>query len=241
MTKASFSFLSPLLTDLTRRAAFIGRASEVPTSTDKEETLSLLRPTHQAAADALGFKQTHLAEQVHGVDLAIVEKSSPLMTPGVDGLLTSKADCLLGIHVADCGALYLADSRTGALGLLHSGKKGTEGNILGSAILKMGDHFGTSPADLTVVLAPCIRPPHYEIDFAATIREQALAAGILASNYHDEGLCTASHLDQFYSYRIEKGNTGRMLALLGTISGEVCSSQGPLKHSSFPVQISNLP
>ena len=128
MTKASFSFLSPLLTDLTRRAAFIGRASEVPTSTDKEETLSLLRPTHQAAADALGFKQTHLAEQVHGVDLAIVGKSSPLMTPGVDGLLTSKADCLLGIHVADCGALYLADSRTGALGLLHSGKKGTEGN-----------------------------------------------------------------------------------------------------------------
>jgi copper oxidase (laccase) domain-containing protein len=217
MTKASFSFLSPLLSDPTRRAAFIGRVSESPTSTDKEETLSFLRPTHLAAANALGFKHTHHAEQIHGVDLAVVEKSSPLMTPGVDGLLTNEADCLLGIHVADCGALYLVDSRTGAMGLLHSGKKGTEGNILGNAILKMGDHFGTSPADLTVVLGPCIRPPHYEIDFAATIREQALAAGIPASQYHDEGLCTASNLDQFYSYRIEKGNTGRMLALLGAV------------------------
>ena len=32
---------------------------------------------------------------------------------------------------------------------------------------------------------------------------------------HDDGECTACDLEQFYSYRMEKGRTGRMLALLG--------------------------
>ena len=77
--------------------------------------------------------------------------------------------------------------------------------------------FGSDPRDLTAVLGPCIRPPHYEIDFASQIRDQALAAGVPENQYFDSGLCTASDLSRFYSYRIEKGNTGRHLALLGRL------------------------
>ncbi len=216
MTKASF-FLSPLLEDGSIRADFVERVPEIPTSTDKEETLARLQPTHEAAAKELEFTETYLAEQVHGSELKIIKKGSPLMTKDVDGLLTAEPDCLLGIHVADCGALYLVDSESGALGLLHSGKKGTEQNILGRAISRMGEEFGTRAENLTVLLGPCIRPPHYEIDFAATIREQALTAGVPPAQYHDDGLCTASDLGRFYSYRIEKGDTGRMLALLGRL------------------------
>ena len=32
---------------------------------------------------------------------------------------------------------------------------------------------------------------------------------------HDSGVCTACDLDRYYSYRAEKGKTGRMLALFG--------------------------
>jgi len=135
----------------------------------------------------------------------------------VDALITDTPGLLLGIHVADCGALYLFDQRTKALGLLHSGKKGSEQNITGKTIQAMSAHFGSVPADLIAVLAPCIRPPHYEVDFAQMIRSQALHAGILENHYHDCGLCTASDLSRFYSYRREKGNTGRLLALLGRL------------------------
>ena len=31
----------------------------------------------------------------------------------------------------------------------------------------------------------------------------------------DTGFCTACDVDSYYSYRAEKGRTGRMLALLG--------------------------
>ncbi|MFT5470790.1 MAG: copper oxidase (laccase) domain-containing protein, partial [Verrucomicrobiales bacterium] len=62
---------------------------------------------------------------------------------------------------------------------------------------------------------PCIRPPAYEIDFAAQIRLDCLAAGIPDSQFHDDGQCTSRDLEKYYSYRVEKGKTGRMLALIG--------------------------
>jgi copper oxidase (laccase) domain-containing protein len=62
------------------------------------------------------------------------------------------------------------------------------------------------------VVSPCIRPPDYDIDFAAIIRQQANELGI--ANFHDSCQNTATDLEMHYSYRIEKGQTGRMLALL---------------------------
>ena len=215
MQEASF-FLDPIKESQNHRSDFIERIPEITTTTDKAETLAKLAPHHEAAARALGFPKIHYAEQVHGSEIAVITDSSPLITKGVDALITS-APLLLGIHVADCGALYLLDRKTGAIGLLHSGKKGTELNITGKTIASMESNFRTNPADLTAVLAPCIRPPHYEIDFAATIQKQALSAGISPQHFHDCGLCTASDLKRFYSYRIEKGNTGRLLALLGRL------------------------
>jgi copper oxidase (laccase) domain-containing protein len=76
----------------------------------------------------------------------------------------------------------------------------------------MREHFRSAPANLIVQVSPCIRPPHYEIDFAADILGQCRAAGV--TQIHDSGVCTACDVERFYSYRAEKGKTGRMLALL---------------------------
>jgi copper oxidase (laccase) domain-containing protein len=81
----------------------------------------------------------------------------------------------------------------------------------------MQNTYGSLPEDIKVVLSPCIRPPLYEIDFAADIRQQALSAGVLSKHYYDARICTASNVDKYYSYRAERGKTGRMLALLGMV------------------------
>jgi polyphenol oxidase len=77
----------------------------------------------------------------------------------------------------------------------------------------MKETFSSNPANMIVQLSPCIRPPHYEVDFAADIVEQCRAQGV--KQIHDNGVCTACHLDLYYSYRAENGKTGRMLAVLG--------------------------
>lgn len=211
--EASF-FLSPLRESGGHCADFVERIAGIETTTDKDETLARLEPYHAAAAKSLGFSKIYYAEQIHGAEIAVVAQDTPLVSVGADALISAEP-VLLGIHVADCGALYLLDRKTEAIGLLHSGIKGTELNITGQTIEAMTRHFNTDPKDLVAILAPCIRPPHYEVDFATEIRKQAITAGITPPNYYDCELCTASDLGRFYSYRREKGNTGRLLALLG--------------------------
>jgi copper oxidase (laccase) domain-containing protein len=89
---------------------------------------------------------------------------------------------------------------------------GTAGGILAAALARMAREFGTRAEDVVAVLGPCIRPPHYETDFAAAIAGQARDAGI--GRFYDCGEDTATDLTRFYSYRLEKGRTGRMMALL---------------------------
>ncbi len=199
-------------------SAFIGRVEGVELSLNKDEVLARLQPAHEREVRHLGYcwNQLHLAEQVHGSNIAVVTACDAHKTwSGVDGLMTSDASLLLGIHVADCGAVYLYDPVRGAVALLHSGKKGTESNITGEAIELMQVKYDSSPADIRVVLSPCIKPPFYEVDFGADIRQQALEAGILEKHYVDAHICTANNVRDYYSYRLEKGKTGRMLALLG--------------------------
>jgi copper oxidase (laccase) domain-containing protein len=99
--------------------------------------------------------------------------------------------------------------------LVHSGKKGTELGIAPKAIGLMREKFGSDPGDIIVQLSPCIRPPAYEIDFAAIIREDCANAGVPIEQIHDPGTCTSQDLDAYYSYRTEQGQTGRHLAVIG--------------------------
>jgi copper oxidase (laccase) domain-containing protein len=199
-------------------ARFLTRVEGVEVDTDRRATVARLAPFHKDAVQKMGFSwdQCWRAEQVHGAEVAIIRNGNKAsMIDGVDGLISIDSGVLLGVYVADCGAIYLADKLTGAIGLLHSGKKGTELRILPRAIAMMQEEFGSEAKDLVVVLAPCIRPPAYEVDFASEIREQALEAGVLDENFTDSGICTSQDLGTYYSYRTEMGATGRMLALLG--------------------------
>jgi len=199
------------------RHAFIERIPGIDVSHDKAEALKRLDAVHREMRREIWMGDWPLltAQQIHGDNIAIVDQpvASDKEFAGCDGIITSQKKIALGIHVADCCAVYIVDPKTPAIGLIHSGKKGTERAIVSNAIQQMRKHFGSDPAELIVQLSPCIRPPHYEIDFAAQIVEQCRAAGVNA--IHDPGVCTACDVDRYYSYRAEKGKTGRMLALLG--------------------------
>ncbi len=196
---------------------FTLRHPDVDVNAERAVVVDRLWDWHRSQTQELGFESTSLciAEQVHGREVAVIDSPPKESAIGADGLISNSAGLVIGIYVADCCAVYFADPRTGAFGVVHSGKKGTELGITTHAIEKMQEHFGSHAADIHVQLSPCIRPPAYEIDFAAQIRQQALDAGIPATQVHDTGLCTSLDLHRFYSYRMEKGRTGRMLALLG--------------------------
>lgn len=201
------------------RHVFIRRISGIDVAHDKAEALKRLDAVHRQIRYSIGVEDWPLltAEQVHGSKIAIVDRpvESDKHFAGCDGFITNQRKVALGIHVADCCAVYLVDPDTPAIALVHSGRKGTELDMVKKVIEQMSARFGSNPAKLVVQLSPCIRPPHYEIDFAAEIVRQCRSKGVL--QVHDSGVCTACHLDLYYSYRAEKGRTGRMLALLGLL------------------------
>ncbi|PYL29711.1 MAG: hypothetical protein DMF45_04785 [Verrucomicrobia bacterium] len=217
--RAPVEFFPALTATSVCRHAFIERVRGIDVSHDKTEALKRLDVVHREARHEIGMADWPLltAQQIHGDKIATVDQpvARDKEFAGCDGLITNQKRIALGIHVADCCAIYIVDPKMPAIGLVHSGKKGTERAIVSKAIQQMREHFGSDPAELIVQLSPCIRPPHYEIDFAAKIIEQCRAAG--AKNIHDPGVCTACDTDRYYSYRAEKGKTGRMLALLGLV------------------------
>lgn len=201
------------------RHAFTQRIPGIDVSTDKAEVLKTLESAHREIRSAIGVGDWPLftAQQVHGNKIAVVESCSrgPVGRKfrGCDGIITNQRGLALGIYVADCCAVYIVDPKTPAIGLVHSGRKGTELSVVTNAIRQMINRFGSDPANMIVQLSPCIRPPHYEIDFASEIVQQCRALGV--KEIHDSGICTACELGRYYSYRAEKGKTGRMLALIG--------------------------
>jgi copper oxidase (laccase) domain-containing protein len=213
------------------RHAFTQRIPGIDVSHDKSEGLKRLEAAHREIRDAIGVGDSDeiastrqsrcwplfTAQQIHGNKIEVVDSCShgPVGRefPGCDGIITNQRGIALGVYVADCCAVYIVDSKTPAIGLVHSGRKGTELDIVTKAITEMMDRFGSAPVEMVVQLSPCIRPPHYEVDFASEIVRQCRASGV--KEIHDSGVCTGCDLNRYYSYRVEKGKTGRMLALLG--------------------------
>ncbi|MFZ0915447.1 MAG: polyphenol oxidase family protein [Candidatus Udaeobacter sp.] len=212
------------------RHVFTQRIAGIDVSHDKAEVLKRLDAAHREIQNTIGIGDwpVFTAQQIHGHKIAVVDEAGSALRadrerrraaslpsrefPGCDGIITNQRRVTLGIYVADCCAVYIVDPKTPAIGLVHSGRKGTELGVVTDAINQMLHRFGSDPANMIVQLSPCIRPPHYEVDFAAEIMQQCRAFGV--KEIHDSGICTACNLDRYYSYRAEKGKTGRMLALI---------------------------
>ena len=202
------------LTELPVIHAFTGLVPGIDVAVERETALARLEDTHRDLRIELGLgdRRFMTAEQVHGASVAAVRAESRSPFPEVDALITDDPRVCLGIYVADCGPIFLVDPERRAIGCVHSGKKGTQLEIVRAAVKAMVATYGCDPAQMVAQLGPCIRPPHYDLDFASEIIRQLGQAGV--GSVHDCGRCTAANPAVYYSYRRELGKTGRMVALL---------------------------
>jgi polyphenol oxidase len=161
-----------------------------------------------------------------------------------DGLLTNEPGVLLGIQTADCLPVLVADRRLRAVAAFHAGWRGTLKGIVERGVASMGREFGSQPADLLAAIGPGIgqccfavgaevrelfsaRYSYAEelftsteklrLDLVEANRRQLLAAGLAPNAIFKFNECTSCRTDVFFSYRAERGKTGRMLAVIGIV------------------------
>ena len=182
---------------------------------------------------SIGVKPEKLAipVQIHGNNIVPVE--APGVYPETDGLITDVPEICLVVQVADCLPVYLYDPIHRAIGLVHTGWRGTYQKIVTLAIQNMGSNFGTRPEDILVFFGPSIGPCCYEVgidvsqhfpgnemqgkrlDLWKANRNLLIESGIPVDNITVSGLCTACYSDWFFSHRRSGGKTGRMMGIIG--------------------------
>jgi len=147
--------------------------------------------TRQFCCEYLGFRARDLIvpAQVHGVEVAVVgpdDRASGALSPdtaipGCDALVTDTPGLLLGITAADCLPIFFLDPVHHAIGLAHSGWRGTAGRIAPRTLAAMGQAFGTRAKECLIAIGPGIGPDGYEVDAYvqdAFAPEDAAAPGV---------------------------------------------------------------
>ena len=81
----------------------------------------------------------------------------------IDGLITNEKNLVLCTMYADCVPLYFVDVKNQAIGLSHSGWKGTAGQMGKRTLERMVEEFGTKPEDVYAAIGPSICMDCYEV------------------------------------------------------------------------------
>ena len=81
----------------------------------------------------------------------------------VDGLITNEPGLCLSTFYADCVPLYFVDPVQKAIGLSHSGWRGTVGKIGAVTVQKMREEYGSKPEDIIAAIGPSICQDCYEV------------------------------------------------------------------------------
>lgn len=120
-------------------------------------------------ADAHNLVKTQLAHtsKVVLVDEDFVKKSPQEkieLTLETDGLITNQENVPLCVAGADCSPVAVFDSKNRAVGLFHSGWRGTVGGISIKGIEMMRENFSSDLKDLVVSIGPSIKADDYEVD-----------------------------------------------------------------------------
>jgi hypothetical protein len=200
----------------------------------------------QALAGALGVGLDALVRmrQVHGANV-FVAKGRPSSKPEADIAVTDDPSIALGVRVADCVPVLLADRRTGAVAAIHAGWKGTAAGAVIAAVESLRSTYGTNPVDLIAAVGPSIGPCCYEVgselavhfsshpdaatwftpdakphlDLWRATGDQLVRAGLSSQHIHVAGLCTFDHPSLFHSFRREGASAGRLVAAIRSAPG----------------------
>lgn len=136
-----------------------------------DETHAVLE-NYRRMADAIGFslEQVVCSDQTHTTNIRLVTEQDhgkgvlrEKDYTDIDGLITNVPGTTLATFYADCVPLFFLDPENSAVGLAHSGWRGTVGKIGKKMVLSMQEAFGSRPENLYVGIGPSICQDCYEV------------------------------------------------------------------------------
>lgn len=210
-----------------------------------------VRENYRRIGEVLGTDPEHMvaSKQTHTTNIRLVTEADlgngitgPSAYDDVDGLATDIPGIALVTFYADCVPLYFVDPVKKAIGLAHSGWRGTVAGMGACMVQFMREHFHSDPKDLIVAIGPSICVDCYEVseEVAEQFREEfpedvlqpgkadgkyqldlwkanesiLLKAGIRLEHLTVTDVCTCHNPEYLFSHRASHGQRGNLAAFL---------------------------
>jgi YfiH family protein len=118
-----------------------------------------------------------LVRQVHGSTVAVAspDRPRPWPRPDADAVISNDPGAAIGIRVADCVPILLAEEDGRVVAAVHAGWRGTASRAVIAAVEALQARYGVRPERLLAAVGPCIGPCCYEV--SESTREAFRAAG----------------------------------------------------------------
>lgn len=197
-----------------------------------DDTPENIEENRTRALDDLGiaFEQVSYLNQIHSNHVC---QAKPGKQTG-DALVTDKKNIALAVGAADCYPILFYDEKNEVIGAAHCGWKGTLARIVTNTITEMRK-LGAEKEHIQVAIGQGISAKHYEVsdevisyfnehgfpencwhdrhlDLLAANKFVLEENGILEDNIWAMNRCTTE--SDFFSYRRDKGMTGRMWGII---------------------------
>jgi len=202
------------------------------------------------SAIGIDYKRLVSTYQTHSDEVYVVEENDigrGISREGeailADALITNVRRVPMITYYADCVPIYLVDTVNKAVGLVHSGWKGTLQKIVEKTLAKMKENYSTDPANCLAAIGPSLEKDCFEVDYdvaeqfilmfgkdnnSITYKENGkyhidlwkintdmlINVGVKEDNITVCELCTKCNEELFFSYRRDKGKTGSLSAII---------------------------
>jgi YfiH family protein len=184
----------------------------------------------EALLEALGSDRVIQVNQVHG-GRAVLAGAGAGGRVEADALVAREAGQAVGVRVADCVPVLIADEASGAVAAIHAGWRGVVAGVVRAGV----ELLGGRPAAMVAAIGPCIGACCFEVgadvareigfvdrwhdgkayvDLRAAVRAQLRALGLDDARVEDVAGCTKHEPQRFHSFRRDGPNSGRMLGAI---------------------------
>ena len=209
------------------------------------------RAQYEAVASELGLCASDMVrvEQRHTAEVKVVQSEDAgegvvrrNWDKAYDGIVTDAKEVVLSVNTADCTPVFLVDPSACAIGLVHSGWRGTVGKISANALKIMQQKYGCNAANIVAYIGPHICTNCFEfgkddtyllgdfacrpyvkdagcgkkdkvlVDTSACIKDTLLECGLNAANIYESDSCSFESADTLASYRRDH-NKARTLSV----------------------------
>ncbi len=228
-----------------------GECATMNFSVDRDENRENVLENYRRIAGVLDCRVEDMvaSHQTHTTNIrrmTSADKGKGILRPrdyaDVDGMVTDEPGLVLNTFYADCVPLYFVDPVHRAVGLAHSGWRGTAGRMGARMVEAMGERFGSRPEEIYAAVGPSIcrdcyevsgdvaeqfirmlgeavaipgrEPGKYQLDLWLANELILRQAGLLPAHIAVTDICTCHNSGYLFSHRASGGRRGSLAAFL---------------------------